>query len=431
MRRLLPILGVARSDVVELGNPTPPLAARRRLVSEALRPADTTDQWRDYRGKTAPEEITAALADVALIEAADDREEALALAIALRHALETAEATAALVTPDRDLARRVAVELARWGIEIDDSAGESLRTSPCGVLASLVMTCAANHFAAADVAALLDHPYVRLGRTRDEIARLAPAFEIGLLRCGFEIVDHATAAEAIAAAKQAAAERFAHPAQARISAADWDALAGLLDHLRQALAPLAALTERHDLLQWTAAHRQALDAIIGGEGELSTGDDFDALAALFDEVAANALPDLTFDAEAYGLFIAGLAAQTVLRRARRTHPRLKIYGLLEARLLGADVMLLGGLDETVWPPQAKGDPFLNRPMRAALGLSPPERRLGQTAHDFAAGLGHPRIVLSRALKRGGAPTVASRFLQRLAAVAGLISMRCARAARII
>ncbi len=103
---------------------------------------------------------------------------------------------------------------------------------------------------------------------------------------------------------------------------------------------------------------------------------------------------------------------------RRTHPRLKIFGLLEARLMDADVMLLGGLDETVWPPQAQSDAFLNRPMRAALGLTPPERKIGQTAHDFVAGMGMSAVILSRAAKRDGTPMVASRFVQRLAAVGG-------------
>ena len=111
-------------------------------------------------------------------------------------------------------------------------------------------------------------------------------------------------------------------------------------------------------------------------------------------------------------------ARPARRPSARGHPRLAILGLLEARLLGFDLTLLGGLDETIWPPAAQTDAFLNRPMRAALGLSSPERRIGQTAHDFIAALGAPRRDLSRAKKRGGAPTVASRFLQRMGAVAG-------------
>jgi ATP-dependent helicase/nuclease subunit B len=125
---------------------------------------------------------------------------------------------------------------------------------------------------------------------------------------------------------------------------------------------------------------------------------------------------MTFDVESYGLFFAAVAREIILREATRAHPRLQILGLLEARLIDVDVILLGGLDETVWPPQARTDAFLNRPMRAALGLSPPERKLGQTAHDFAQAMGKGKVILSRARKRDGAPVVASRLLQRMAAL---------------
>jgi ATP-dependent helicase/nuclease subunit B len=90
--------------------------------------------------------------------------------------------------------------------------------------------------------------------------------------------------------------------------------------------------------------------------------------------------------------------------------------------LSFDLTLLAGFDETVWPPATETDAFLNRPMRVQLGLSAPERRIGQTAHDFTAALGAGEVVLSRAKKRGGSPTVASRFLQRIDAVAGEAEM---------
>jgi ATP-dependent helicase/nuclease subunit B len=81
-------------------------------------------------------------------------------------------------------------------------------------------------------------------------------------------------------------------------------------------------------------------------------------------------------------------------------------------------VVLGGLVESVWPPEVRGDPWLSRPMRHSLGLNLPELRIGLTAHDFAQLLGAREVILTRATKLGGAPTVASRFLQRLSAVAG-------------
>ena len=131
-----------------LGEVAQNLAARGRFVSEALRPAESTDEWIAYRGSVDADELDDALQGVSLIEAADEREEALALAIAMRHVLETPCETAALVTPDRNLARRVRAELLRWGVDAEDSAGESLGTSPIGALARLAIACAASKMAA-------------------------------------------------------------------------------------------------------------------------------------------------------------------------------------------------------------------------------------------------------------------------------------------
>ena len=156
----------------------------------------------------------------------------------------------------------------------------------------------------------------------------------------------------------------------------------------------------------------------------ATGEDRVELDALFDELKQNAPVHMTFDVESYGLFFAAVTQEIISREEKLAHPRLQILGLLEARLIDADVILLGGLDETVWPPQARTDAFLNRPMRAALGLTPPERKLGQTAHDFVQAMGNRQVILSRARKRDGAPAVASRFVQRMAALGGTAWEAC-------
>ena len=147
-------------------------------------------------------------------------------------------------------------------------------------------------------------------------------------------------------------------------------------------------------------------------------DEADALDEIFGELEADTGDRLAFDGESYGILFGRLAHELALPNTERPHPSLQIFGLLEARVIQADVMLLGGLDETIWPPQAQSDPFLNRPMRHDLGLSPPERRIGQTAHDFAQAMGHRLVILSRAQKRGGSPTGPSRFLLRLGALGG-------------
>jgi len=419
--RLLKVLQVERDEVVCLGEVGPSLAARGRFLSQALRPADATDAWIVYRAGVDVGERAAALDGVSVIEAADEREEALGLAIAMREALETPGATAALATPDRELARRVRAELLRWEIEVDDSGGEPLSAAPYGVLARLVIACAASRMTAQSLAALLVHPHLRLGFSGGEIARLAPLFEIGVLRSsraagGLDERILRSPADMIATAREEAKERYAHPAKQRISASEWASLEDLSSRLGAQFRPLLDLRGEQGLAAWIAAHRAVLESIAGGEESPAWSEDREALETLFDELTASAAASMVFDAGSYEHFFAAVAREVVLRGPKRAHPRLKIFGLLEARLMEADVMLLGGLDETVWPPQARIDAFLNRPMRAALGLTPPERKLGQTAHDFAQAMGHRKVILSRAAKRGGAPTVASRFLQRMAAL---------------
>ena len=418
LSRLLGLLQVRREVVVSLGEAIPNLVMRGKFVSEALRPAESTGEWVAYRGSV---DASDALHGVSLIEAADEREEALALAIAMRHVLETPCETAALVTPDRNLARRVRAELLRWGVDAEDSAGEPLSASPIGALARLAIACAASKMAAPDLAALLTHPLLRLGLSREDVARRAALLEIGMLRsataagCLAErIVGEPSAL--IVAARDEANGPFAHPAKKRISAEEWASLEDLLVRLGAQFAPLLNLRGKLTLDRWVAAHRDTIEAIAGSEDHDADREDRAALDALFDELLQDAPDHMTFGVESYGLFFAAVAREIILRGAKQVHPRLQILGLLEARLVDADVMLLGGLDETVWPPQARTDAFLNRPMRAALGLTPPERKLGQTAHDFAQAMGKGKVILSRARKRHGAPVVASRLLRRMAAL---------------
>ena len=426
--RLLRTLQVSRAEVAELGAVTPVQRARETFVSQALRPAELTDEWIRWRAGADAALLNAALSAVALIEAADEREEALSLAIAMREILERPDETAALATPNRELAQRVAAELRRWGVEVDDSGGEPLSESASGILARLVVACAGDG-GGASLAALLAHPRVQLGLSRAEISRLASLFEIGVLRSaaagGRAAALFADPARSIEMAQAEASGRHAHPARRRIGQSEWAGLRDLLVRLGAALRPLLDLEGDHPLESWLEAHRAALPAIVAG-ADSPLADDAEALEAVFDEFAASGAGGISFDARAYASFFAAISRETTLRGPQSAHPRLKILGLLEARLMDADVMLLGGLDETVWPPQARADAFLNRPMRAALGLTPPERKLGQTAHDFTQAMGRGRVILSRARKRGGAPTVASRFLQRMAALGGAAFGDCVR-----
>jgi ATP-dependent helicase/nuclease subunit B len=423
LSRLLRTLQIRRQDVESLGAVPKNLAARGRFVSQAMSPAEATDEWAIYRDSAAPDEIATSLEGISLIEAQDEREEALALAIAMRQVLESPCETAALITPDRNLGRRVSAELQRWDAAVEDSAGEPLSTRPIGALARSLITCTASGLAAPDLAALFAHPLFRLGFAREDIAHRAAVTEIGILRSACAADDLAgrilkDRSALITAAQEESRAPHAHPAKKRISGGEWAAIGELPAKLAGLFQPLLASQGSYRLDHWIAIHRAAVEnAVKGAEDEIASCEQ-DALDALFDDLAANASGKLMLSVESYGHFFARIASEIAVREKLPAPARLKILGLLDARLITADFMLLGGLDETIWPPQARTGAFLNRAMREALGLTPPERRIGQTAHDFVQAMCNPKVILSRARKRDGAPTVASRFLQRMEALGG-------------
>jgi ATP-dependent helicase/nuclease subunit B len=417
--RLLKIVEAERSDVRSLGAVAPSLQRRARFLSEALRPADSTDLWR-VRGSALSEgNIAEALNGIAILEAGDEIEEALALAIAMREALEIPGKTAALVSPDLQITHRVKAELARWGIEVEDSAGDKLGQTPAGAFARLLLK-AAFETRALDLLSLLAHPLARLGRERSEIEAAARSLELGALRGVLPATGVGDIASLLQGGREAARGPHAHHARKRLTEADWRAAETLLRGALAALAPLRSLPDQAPLSAFVAAHGAALNAFTASDrgDALSEAPGGEALVALMDQWTEAAREGISCERADYISLFDAVAGQQRAPDARAGHPRLHILGLLEARLLSFDITLLAGLDETVWPPQAETDAFLNRPMRASLGLSAPERRIGQTAHDFLAALGSPEAILSRAIKRGGAPTVASRFIQRIAAVAG-------------
>ncbi|WP_375466099.1 double-strand break repair protein AddB [uncultured Methylobacterium sp.] len=427
-------LGLSRGAVPDLGRPDPDAAARAGLLSQALRPAETTEAWARLDPAARATLCARAFAGLSVVEAADEREEALIAAVALRETLETPAAEAVLITPDRALAARVAAELGRWGIVAEDGAGSSLGRSPAGRLARLAAELAADlHRSQAEaiparIIALLAHPLVRLGLPRVDVVRGAAALEIGTFR-GPAPTPGFAGLRAALADQRTADPRHQPRAKRRLAETDWELAAALLDRLELAFAPLLdfAGQARADapacnLVEAATHHRGACDVLMQADDEAAEAVPDASLAcldALFDDLEM-AEPSLLPGAFAdYPAFFTTLAAERVVPCAGAPpHPRLRILGLLEARLTDADRVVLTGLDEGVWPGKAITDAFLNRPMRERIGLNPPERRLGQAAHDFVQALGCRDAVITRAAKREGAPTVPSRFLQRIRAFAG-------------
>lgn len=422
-------LGRTRASVIPLGEVPPEARARDRLLSEALRPAATTDAWARIDPAERDALAASGLAGLAVVEAADEREEALVAAVALRETLERPGATAAFVTPDRGLAARVAAELGRWGIVAEDAAGQPLPVTLAGRFARLAAELAVELRAARignrqaeRLIALLAHPMTRLGLPRGDVARAAAALEIGVLRGpalspGFPVLRDALGAARSPTAHVPRAKR-------RLTDLDWDLAAGLIDRLEAAFAgfPGPCDPDDCDLLGLSQAHRAACEALLEGpadDAEAAADASLDGLDTLFDDLASAESGPMRGALADYPAFFTGLAGlRSVTNAGGAPHPRIAILGLTEARLISADRVVLGGLDEGVWPMKTVTDAFLNRPMRVRIGLDPPERRIGQSAHDFVALLGHRDAVVTRAVKRGGSPMVRSRFLLRMQAFCG-------------
>lgn len=410
LARLLDTLDALRTEATVLGAPSPDASRRADFVAQALAPSEATPAWRSYASAHASD-IGAGFSGVALVEAEDEREEALAIAIRLRAVLETPGATAALITPDRSIARRVGAELRRWKLEIDDSGGEPLNVTPAGAFARAALAAASEN---TDVAltALLGNAATAPAHHRTLTVDLAGKLETAVLRA---TPYGPSLSRRIAAAR---AEPRPHPA-ARMDDDAWVGVIALVQATEAALATLRS-ADKLSLSAWAATHRACL-AALAREAAPDDSEDATALDQLLAHVGAlgpDAGSRLVIDIRDYAALFDALAGSVTVRGPQRSHARIKILGLLEARLLHVDCAVLAGLDETIWPPQPKSDAFLNRPMRAQIGLTPPERRIGQSAHDFMMALGAPEVVLTRARKRARAPTVASRFLQRMAALAG-------------
>lgn len=376
-------------------------AQRQRFISEIMRPAETSEQWRALTGLNH-----AATDGLQRIEAPTPREEAAAIALALRGAIDKEGQTAALVTPDRALARRVASELQRWGLQIDDSAGTPLAATPAGVFLRLTAEMALSGCAPVPLLSALKHPMASGGLDPGEFRTRVRDLERAILR-------------GPRPAEELSGLRAALTAKPDRDGRDKDLDAWLIK-LEEDMAPFAALMSEdevplRDLLtthvQW--AETLAASDEDAGPLRLWAKEDGEAVARFVAELddAADTLEPIS--PLAYPGFLDALMAGQVVRPRYGTHPRLSILGPLEARLLHPDVLILGGLNEGSWPADADIDAWMSRPMRQRFGLPLPERRIGQSAHDIAQALGAPQVIMTRSLKVDGTPTVASRWWRRL------------------
>ena len=406
LKQLLARLDATRQMVSEMGGAPGP---RAWLASELMRPAETAHLWHGaLKGQEA--RVAEAMQGVELVEARSVPEQALAAALILRECLETPGRSGCLVTPDRQLARRVKVELQRWNITIDDSGGEPLIRFGGASLLNLLLEALLQNFAAEPLAALLRHDLATFGLPPDEARHHASLIELALLRTGTGAPEIGKLSHALRTATAKDNRRALSLAVKHVTDPQWEATITQASRISDVLSPLAAnapdtLAEHLDRLV-AACEAIAGEAFWAGEGgaELS-----DAFALLKQESRLLNRCDLQRTAAILRHWLHGLP----VRSQRRNPTPLSILGLLEARLIRADVMVLAGLNEGTWPGATDCGPWLNRPMRDVLAMKQPEAQIGQTAHDFVQAFGNSTVKLLWSRRIGDAPGTPSRWLHRL------------------
>ena len=424
LKKLLARFGVPRAEIITLGSVSAPLRAREKIISDALLPAESTENW--ALGQSGAAEIAGALAGVSLIEAPGEREEALAIAMALRAAIdEKREKTAALVTVNRDLARRVSAELLRFGIAADDSGGAPLANSPQAVLFRSMLKCVFEPGDPVAILSVLKHPLALLSGLKTDVALAARTLELVALRGVIGNVSASTLPDQFEKSLRDAKSAERLPSwDKRVLEEHIESAGNLASRLRAALLPLSVLAQEQGVLSVSGAVTASVTAFEaigraadGGLQHLYGGDAGGEFAAhLRGLVTVEAGFD--FSPADWPSIHAALIAGKMVKPKSGSDPNVFIWGSLEARLQEVDTLVLGGLNETVWPARPPDDPFLSRGMKNSLKLEPSERRTGQAAHDFQMGLGAKTVILTRSARMDGAPTVASRWLQRLLAYAG-------------
>jgi double-strand break repair protein AddB len=398
--KLLSDLDMSPGEVQRWSPDAPVSPARNRLVSLALRPAPVTHAWMSEGPKLTA--LDQACADVTLVEAPNPRAEALAIALRLRQAAEEGK-TAALISPDRMLTRLVSAALDRWGILPDDSAGVPLQLSPPGRFLRHVAELFCKPLTADALLTLLKHPLTHDGTSaeaaRGDHLRHTRDFELNLRRNGPPFPDAAS---------------FAAFGTER------DLIPGWTDWLSQSFADQQVITPL-PLTNWVALLRSRAEAIAAGSQIVAPGESGTLWDKKAGQEAAKIFANLEAEAEHGGKMTArdfadllsAILSQGEVRDRDAPYGSIMIWGTLEARVQGADLVILGGLNEGSWPEAAKPDPWLNRQLRHQAGLLLPERRIGLSAHDFQQAVAAPEVWLTRAIRSDEADTVASRWLNRL------------------
>ncbi len=405
-RRLMDALGLLGSDIQPWRQATPHDPARNRLISLSLRPAPVTDQWL-VEGQALPD-LVKTTAHMTLIKAANPRQEALTLALTLRRAISRGQ-KAALITPDRSLARRVEAQLDRWGVIPDDSAGSPLALSAPGRLLRHVARAFEAPVTADVLMVLLKHPLSGSDGERGGHLLLTRDLELELRRKGPAFPTAESLLSWASTRKEAGAARWAQAFGAVLTLIASAHPKTLKDHVARHL---------------TVAEALGRGMSADGAGDLWAKDPGIAARKLMAMLEAESDHQGNLSASDYRMLFDTLIAGEEVRSPVTGHPLVSFHGPREAREIEADLVILAGLNERTWPAASDPDPWLNRKMRKDSGLLLPERQIGLSAHDYQQAVAAPQVILSRALRDAEAETVPSRWLNRLCnLMAGLATKR--------
>jgi ATP-dependent helicase/nuclease subunit B len=407
IKQLIEAIGVERHEILQLGTGS---KNRAWLASELMRPSDVSDHWQQALAGQG-DRVRQALAKVSLVEARDKNDEASIIALTMRQALERPSGDLALITPDRDLARRVKSSLSRWNIRVDDSAGEPLSRFGAASLLVLLMDAVEANFSASSLYALFTHHLARFGFERGQFITSARNIEVALFRS--EPMIHGL--EGVLPSFEQAhtkskTESHPHPIVARLNDSDWHDMGNCLARVTEVLGSIS--------LRSATSFIEHLNSLIS-VAEKIAGEGF--WAGLEAEELETLIEMLRQESFRFPLCNFTRATATIrqhlqkipVREIKNTGTRLSILGLLEARLIRPQTIILGGLNEGTWPPLPDPGPWLNRPMRDVFGMQQPERNIGQSAHDFVQAFGADNVFLTWARRDGMDPAIPSRWILRL------------------
>lgn len=390
LKNLLHVMDISHHDV-QVWKDKHGDTAKQTFVSNIMIPAEHTHQWgRDTSLK--PETVS----HITRYDCDTSQDEARVIATILRETLETPNKKAALITPDRNLATRVASLCRRWGITLDDSGGEKLVNSQIGVYFSLVFQCVLNDMKPISLLSLLKHDLCRgigVGNYRSLIRDLDKNYLRGLKSQTTltKILDHTKDND--------------------------EKTYDFINYLLELFDPLRTLIEKgeNDFIEFLTAHIKLAENLHDHENHsaLWCGDDGVALHSFLKNLLLEANTIGTITASEYFTCLQQMIDPVMVRPRYGTHPRLSVLGTLEARMINSDRIIMAGLNESTWPDTPEHDPWMSRPMQKKFGLPSNERSITLSAHDFTLGLCGKEVFITRSLRVDNVPTTPSRWLERL------------------